>query len=76
MSEMTINAIAIHEKAVLSVLMPMARKAMPRIRKTVDIFRRFMFIDHLTFTSLKSSNDPSNKVDGLLFKVISKKSSR
>src|SRR5687768_29319 len=33
------NAIAAYENAVLSVLMPMARKAMPRVRKTIEKFR-------------------------------------
>jgi len=39
---------AAHEKAVLFVLMPSARKAIPRTRKTCDIFRLFCFIDFLS----------------------------
>lgn len=74
MSETNIKAIAAHEKEVLSVLMPMARHAMPRIRKTVDVVRRFTFITYLSFALLKSSNEPSNNVDGLLFRVVSEKS--
>jgi len=35
---MTIHAIDIHEKVVLLVLIPMARKAIPRIRKILDAF--------------------------------------
>lgn len=70
------KATAAHEKAVLSVLMPIVRNTMPRIRKTMDTLRRLKFILYLTFTSLKSSNEPSNKSEDLLFNVISKKSSK
>jgi len=38
------QAIAIHEKAVLSIEMPRAKNAMPRTRKTIDTFRLFSFI--------------------------------
>jgi hypothetical protein len=43
-SEIKMNATAAHEKAVLFVLMPIARKAIPRMRKIVDIVRRSSFI--------------------------------
>ena len=68
------KAMEIQEKEVLSVLMPMARNTIPRIRNTVDILRRLTFIGYLTFTSLKSLNVPLNNVDDLLLKIISKKS--
>jgi len=43
-SDITMQAIAIHEKAVLSIEMPRAKNAMPRTRKTIDTFRLFSFI--------------------------------
>jgi hypothetical protein len=43
-SEMTMNAIAAHVNALLCVLTPMARKTIPRIRKTAETFRRFIFM--------------------------------
>lgn len=38
----TTNAIATHEKAVLSVANPMERNARPRIRNIIDEFLRFI----------------------------------
>lgn len=59
---------AAQEKTVLSMLMPTARDAIPRMRNTVEILRRFIFIIYLTFTSLKSSNDPLNNVGEFILK--------
>jgi hypothetical protein len=43
-NEIMMQTTAAQEKAVMCVPIPIARKAMPRIRKTVDIIRRFIFI--------------------------------
>jgi len=46
-SEMRTNAIAIQLKTVLSVAIPMVKKAMPRMRNMPDDLRLFRFIDCL-----------------------------
>jgi len=43
--EMRTNAMAIHEKMVLSVAMPIVKNAIPRIRKTTAAWRLFDFMD-------------------------------
>ena len=80
MSERTINATATHEKAVLSAARPIARKAMPRMRKTVDVLRLLGFIvDRFPyFKDLISEygDGSSNKADDSLFKVALKNERR
>ena len=76
MSEMRMNTIAAYEKAVLSMLIPIVRNAMPRIRKTIETLRLFscMMKPYFNFTSEKSVKSPLKRLDGWLFNVISKKS--
>jgi len=78
MREISTNAIAIYEKVVLSVLMPIARKAMPRIKKTVEILRLFscMMNSYLDLTSGKFVKLPLKRLEVFPFNVSSKKSSR
>jgi len=49
---MTMNAIAIHEKAVLSVEIPRTKNTIPRRRKIVELLRLFSFIVYYPFDSL------------------------
>lgn len=46
---MTINAIAVHVKDVLSVDSPMIKNTIPRMRNIWDVFRLFNFIEINSF---------------------------
>ncbi len=80
---MTINAIAAHEKAVLSVMKPMTKKIIPSMRAMFAEVRLFIFITdafsfRVYFTDFTSAYGLgfSNKAEALPFNVNSKNDKR